>query len=178
MEKNWLIYLLILWVINCSTKTFSDKLILGEIYNPNFTEYQSKDIEEIYLILQNMFYAIEKKNLMLFTDFISEEKGIYVDLKAWKSKEDFIKEIQNENSYINNIYLYTDHLIKATNDLSQISLYDLIKKSKNIKADFYILTPSDCEVKLIILDNPKESYRFNNPYFIKLNQKWYVYRLF
>ncbi|GIX41293.1 MAG: hypothetical protein KatS3mg129_1026 [Leptospiraceae bacterium] len=179
MVKNLQNYLLLLLVLlNFCTKPFSQKLEIGEIYNPNFTEYKIEDIDQIYLILTRMFNAIEKKDLSLIKDFISEEKGIYVDLKAWKSRKDFLNEIQQPDSYINNVYLHTDSLIKETNDTTQISLYDLIKESKKIKADFYILTDRDCEVKLIILDNPKESYRFNNPYFIKIKDKWYIYRLF
>jgi len=115
---------------------------------------------------------------MLIQDSILEEKGIYTDLKSWKSKKDFLKEIQQKDSYINNIYLNTNNLIQTTNDPTQISLYDLIRNSRQIKTDFFILTEEECEVKLIIIDNPQESYRFNNPYFIKFNNTWYIYRLF
>ncbi len=179
MEKILRNYLLIfLLLFNFCTKPFSQKLILGDIYNPNFTSYKQKDIEEIFRILTDFFNAIEKKDLMLIQDYILEEKGIYTDLKSWKSKKDFLKEIQQKDSYINNIYLNTNNLIQTTNDPTQISLYDLIRNSRQIKTDFFILTEEECEVKLIIIDNPQESYRFNNPYFIKYNNTWYIYRLF
>jgi hypothetical protein len=117
---------------------------LGDIYNPNFTSYKQKDIDEIFRILTDFFNAIEKKDLMLIQDYILEEKGIYTDLKSWKSKKDFLKEIQQKDSYINNIYLNTNNLIQTTNDPTQLSLYDLIQNSRQIKTDFFILTEEEC----------------------------------
>lgn len=111
-------------------------------------------------------------------EYIHQEKGIYIDLKAYKTKDEFFKELENKNGYLYMIYLNTDLLKKYTQDNTQISLYDLIDFYTAIKADFFIITKEDCEVKFTILENPTESYRFNNPYFIKINNRWYLYRLF
>lgn len=182
MEKNLLICLLVLGIngfIQCKKITpFEEKLIKGDVYNPNFQDYTIQDIESIYSILKSIFNLIQNKNLKPIENYIHPEKGIYIDLKAHKTKEEFIKEVENPNSFLNLIYLNTDELKKYTKDETQISLYDLIKTSNKIKADFYIITNEDCEVKFTILEKPSESYRFNNPYFIRINNIWYLYRLF
>lgn len=180
MAKNLRIYLLMFLVlINLyCRKSFREKLIMGNIYNPNFIEYSQDDVLQVYDLLKNMFDSIEKKDLQHISNYISLEKGIFIDLKAFKTKQEFINEINNPDSFINAIYLDTKKLIEKTNDPQQISLYQLIENSNTIKAEFYILTPVDIEVKLILVDLPKESYRFNNPYFVKVHDKWYIYRLF
>lgn len=182
MGKNLLICLLVLWVsgfIECKKSTpFEEKIIKGDVYNPNFQDYTIQDIDSIYLILRLIFRSIQNKDLRQVENYIHPEKGVYIDLKAHKTKKEFIKEIENPNSFLNLIYLKTDELKKYTKDETQISLYDLIKTSNKIQADFYIITNEDCEVKFTILEKPSESYRFNNPYFIKINEVWYLYRLF
>ncbi len=175
--RNYLLILLVMINFFCK-KPFEEKIQKGDIYNPNFTYYSNQDIEEIFNLLKIMFRSVEKKDLSLITNYIDQEKGIYTDLKAWKSKQDFLVEIKDPESYLNSVYLNSENLKKITNDSTQISLYDLIKKSQKIKADFYFTTDSDCEVKLIIMEKPEESYRFNNPYFIKINNRWFIYRLF
>lgn len=180
MVKNLQIYLLMFLVlINLyCRKSFNEKLIMGNIYNPNFIDYSQKDVLQVFGLLKNMLNSIEKKDLGLISDDISFEKGIFIDLKAFKTKQEFINEVNNPDSFINAIYLDSKKLIQKTNDPHQISLYQLIENSNTIKAEFYILTPVDIEVKLILVDLPKESYRFNNPYFVKIHDKWYIYRLF
>ncbi|MFN3603682.1 MAG: hypothetical protein ACK4UJ_03100 [Leptonema sp. (in: bacteria)] len=179
MEKNLLICFLVLWIstINCK-KPFDEKLVKGDVFNINFQEYSNQDIENIFFILKSLFKLIQKKDLTPIMDFIAQEKGIYIDLKAHKTKEEVMKDLENKNSYLNLIYLDSKKLKEHTKDESQISLYELIDIYSTIKADFFIITPEDCEVKLTILENPSESYRFNNPYFIKINNHWYIYRLF
>ncbi len=180
MVKNLQIYLLMFLVLLSffCKKSFKEKLILGEIYNPNMIQYSEKDVLQVFEILKDMFYAVEKKDLNLISHYIAPDKGVFIDLKAHKTKEEFLKEVHNSESYLNAVYLNTEKLVQKTNDPHQISLYQLIRNANSIKADFYILTPSEIEVKLILIDSPKESYRFNNPYFIKIDQKWYIYRLF
>lgn len=180
MAKNLQICLLaFLVMIDVFCKNpFKEKLVLGEVYNPNLIEYQQEDIGEVFNILKDIFHSLEKKDLNLISKYISEEKGVFVDLKAFKTKQEFLKEINNPGSYIHAVYLNTNKLIEITKDPGQISIYDLLKRARSIKAEFYVLTPYDIEVKLILIDNPKESYRFNNPYFIKIDHTWYIYRLF
>ncbi len=180
MEKNLVICLLGLWisgVIFCK-KPFEEKILRGDVYNPNFQEYTNQDIDEIFLILKSMFRMIQKKDLHNLERLIHPEKGIYIDLKAHKTKKEFLIELENQSGYLSMIYLNTKLLREHTKDNHQISLYDLIDSYSAIKADFFIITPEDCEVKFTILENPSESYRFNNPYFIKINNQWYLYRLF
>jgi len=100
MEKILRNYLLIfLLLFNFCTKPFSQKLILGDIYNPNFTSYKQKDIDEIFRILTDFFNAIEKKDLMLIQDSILEEKGIYIN-----PKKTFLKKF-NKKIVISIIYI-------------------------------------------------------------------------
>ncbi len=178
LSQNYLAILVINILIFChQQKNFDEKLIIGKVYNPYFIDYSEDDINKIQLILKDIFLSIEKKKLQKIPDYVHPTKGVYSDLKSFKTKEEFIQEINNPDSFLYNYYTNTKKLKEITNDPGQISLFDLIHQNQKIQMDFYFVSNNECEIKLTILDNEKESYRFNNPYFIKVDSEWFIYRI-
>ncbi|MCS7204702.1 MAG: hypothetical protein NZ853_03310 [Leptospiraceae bacterium] len=154
---------------------------MGDIIPITIKTFDQKETEHVFSLLKLMFMSVDNQDFTPIFPYVSERKGIFIDLKSWKSKEDFIKEITDKNSFLFSYYCNTQNLRKITNDENQTSLLDLLKKTHQIKADFYLISETEMELKIHLLDMPHESYRFNNPYFIKEIKEqnhWYIYRLF
>jgi hypothetical protein len=165
----------------CKPDRFAERLVTGQSYNRSNQEVnREQDRKEIFGLLQNMFEAVEKKDLSDLNRMIHAEKGVWIDLKARKTAAEFAADLANPDGYVNTYYLNTDALRRKTGETDQLSIGDLIAESDRIRADLFF-QEDECEVRLTI-ERPErlssQSYRFNNPYFIRQDGRWYLYRLF
>jgi len=166
---------------SCSrSASFAERLTIGKVLDrSNQSISKDNDVKEINHILSTVYHAIEIKDLSVLSDLIDAERGIWVDLKAHKTKNEFVTDIADYNGYVNSYYLNTAAIKARTGEKDQKSLYDVISESQLIKADFFF-QGDECEVRFTI-EKPEsmtdESYRFNNAYFVKDNGKWFLFRL-
>ena len=59
-----------------------------------------------------------------------------------------------------------------------LTVRELLQKSGGLEVDLFFESKTSCEGKLRFKKNKKLEKDMNNPYFIKVRGKWYVYRLF
>ena len=128
--------------------------------------------------LQRLLLLVEQGKLEQLPGMVSENKGIYVDLKSHRKRADLAGEIADKKSYLPMYYLDTRALRKSTGDENQLSIRDVLRTTREIKVDFFRESDDECELKLHLVDNLEASYRLNNPVFIRENGAWLVYRLF
>ena len=142
------------------------------------TGNMSKDADEILTLLTQITQLTKNRKLEELKPFISDSKGIYIDLKSWKSKEEFLEEVRKEDGYIDLYFYHTEKLSKEKGELNVRTVRDLLILSEGLKVDFHFETNQACEIKLRFEKNNEYETELNNPYFIKENGKWYLYRLF
>lgn len=136
------------------------------------------DKQEIEILFQKLVQATLDKNLESISDHIHPGLGIWVDLKAHWSKEEFIKTFQNKDNYFE-IYFYSSPKlrIQKQNDTSW-AVRDILILAKGIGIDYYFNASSDCELDLLFDANQELEGDLANPVFRKQGGKWYIYRLF
>jgi len=171
MKLKYLFILLILLSCRGEHIPISFHIAQGQVALPE------SDIATIKKNFSEIVRIIESGKTDHLEDYVSEKKGIYIDLKSHKSKKQFIAELKKKNGYIENFFYNTESLRKYTDDATQISVKDLFLKSSSLKVDIYIESPTECEMKLH-LEDESQSFRLNQPVMIKEDNKWYIYRLF
>ena len=148
-----------------------------------------KDLKQITQLLAKLSKSISEQNPSLLLSLIHPEQGVYVDLKAHWSYKRLQKEIgitKRASKVMNKKpanYLSTA-IYLGTKDGT--SLYEVLQLTKQIEVDYYLqINPKSkkyslqsCELKLHLTDEPDASYQLNNPVFLLLDNKWYLYRLF
>jgi hypothetical protein len=149
----------------------------GTTYNVGSIKKDSSE-SQITEILQILVNETIEKNYSSIFNHISKEKGIYIDLKSWKSREEFVDLLKLENNYIEIYFFTTEKLSKEKRTIDVRTVRDLLILSSGLTADLYFESDSSCEVKLQFLSNKQFESELNNPYFIKLDGKWYLHRLF
>jgi len=138
----------------------------------------AEDSKAVIQILESIHQGIQNNDLSVILNHANKEKGIYIDLKAHKTYSELTAQIKDKDSYLNTFFLNTDKLKKTTNSPDQISIKDILSAQKIINVElFYNKTYDECEAKLNLKKNKNLNYRLNNPYFIKVKNKWYIYRL-
>ena len=148
------------------------------VINKNLSEEYQKDSHEITSILNDIQNGILKDDLSILLNHVNKQKGVYIDLKAHKTYAELKKQIEDPDSYLNTFFLYSDKLKKTTNDSKQVAIKDILSSQKNIKIElFFNETGDECEARIFLERKKKENYRLNNPYFVKIKDKWYIYRL-
>ena len=137
-----------------------------------------KDSEQIMSILRKLVIAVEEKNATKIVKYISKEKGAYLDVKGLWYYESILEEIKKEDSYLEVYFFDHEKLVKQKQSENVLTVRELIQKSGGLEVDLFFESSTACEGKLRFKKNKKLEKDMNNPYFLKVNGKWYVYRLF
>lgn len=157
---------------------FASRLTLGtQINETGAPTDRPADAEQIMVLLRSVFSAIESKDLSSLPAMVHPRRGIYTDLKVLRTTAEFAADIRNPEGYVNTYYILGDRLRQHTGDTGQKSLREVLSSADQVRADLYF-DGDECEVRLTILgEQSAESYRFNNPYFVKQADRWYLFRL-
>lgn len=137
-----------------------------------------KDSEQIMSILRKLVIAVEEKNASKIVKYISKEKGAYLDVKGLWYYESILEEIKKEDSYLEVYFFDHEKLVKQKQSENVLTVRELIQKSGGLEVDLFFESSTACEGKLRFKKNKKLEKDMNNPYFLKVKGKWYVYRLF
>ena len=137
-----------------------------------------KDSEQIMSILRKLVIAVEEKNASKIVKYISKEKGAYLDVKGLWDYESILEEIKKEDSYLEVYFFDHEKLVKQKQSENVLTVRELIQKSGGLEVDLFFESSTACEGKLRFKKNKKLEKDMNNPYFLKVKGKWYVYRLF
>ncbi len=137
-----------------------------------------QDSEQIITILRKLVIAVEEKNASKIVKYISKEKGAYLDVKGLWDYESILEEIKKEDSYLEVYFFHHEKLVKQKQSENVLTVLELLQTSGGIEIDLFFESSTACEGKLRFKKNKKLEKDMNNPYFLKVNGKWYVYRLF
>ncbi|MDX1960160.1 MAG: hypothetical protein SFU98_16445 [Leptospiraceae bacterium] len=150
---------------------------LGKVFKTD--SFDSKNSEkEIISLLQVLVDGTIQKNLNRLKYIVHPQKGIYLDLKGEWSYKNLLQELSKEDSYFEIYFFNKEKLQKQKESLEVETVRELLLKTKGITADLFFEKDSSCEVKLKFNENKNREFDLNNPYFIKIDGKWYLYRLF
>jgi hypothetical protein len=138
----------------------------------------NKDAEQIIDILRKLVIAVEEKNASKIVKYISKEKGAYLDVKGLWDYESILEEIKKEDSYLEVYFFDHEKLVKQKQNENVLTVRELLQKSGGIDVDLFFESSTSCEGKLRFKKNKKLEKDMNNPYFLKVKGKWFVYRLF
>ncbi|WP_246028209.1 hypothetical protein [Leptospira fletcheri] len=150
----------------------------AKIYLSGHTGEFTKDSEEILAILRRLIDGTVRKDLTFLPDLVSEEDGIYIDLKGHWDRARLKTELSAKDNYFRTYFFDREALEKEKNHTDVRTVRDLLLSSGGIEVDFYFETPQACEVKFKFQENRKWESELINPYFTKRKGKWYVHRLF
>jgi len=129
--------------------------------------------------LRALITMVDQKDWTNLPSMVSRKKGIYVDLKGYRTFAQMEADIKDHNSYLYVFYHDTPRLRKETDDARQVAVRDVLRRAGIVEVDFFMEQGGhECELKLNLRETPKESYRLNHPVFIFEEGQWKVFRLF
>ncbi|PJZ48913.1 hypothetical protein [Leptospira saintgironsiae] len=150
----------------------------GKVFLAGHTGEHSKDTEEILKLLQRLVSGTISKDLNFLPEVVSPKDGIYLDVKGNWTREQLIQELSTPDNYFR-IYFFDRELLEKQKNSKEVrTVRDLFLSSGGIEVDFYYESKSACELKLKFKENQKLERELINPYFIKQDGKWYLFRLF
>ncbi|MGJ4789056.1 hypothetical protein EHQ52_18510 [Leptospira koniambonensis] len=150
----------------------------GKVFLAGHTGEHSKDTEEILKLVQRLVSGTISKDLNFLPEIVSKKDGIYLDIKGNWTREQLIQELSKSDNYFRIYFFDRDLLEKQKNSTDVRTVRDLFLSSGGIEVDFYYESKSACELKLKFKENQKLERELINPYFIKQDGKWYLFRLF
>ncbi|TGK00230.1 hypothetical protein EHQ53_10020 [Leptospira langatensis] len=156
----------------------SPKVEKGKVFVAGHTAEHSQNTEEILALLRRLIEGTVQKDLDFLPEIVSEKEGIFLDLKGNWTKERLITELRTKENYFQIYFFDRDLLAKQKNSENVRTVRDLLLSSGGIEADLYYESKTACEIKLRFKENVKLEKELINPYFIKLEGKWYLLRLF
>ncbi|TGK42361.1 hypothetical protein [Leptospira andrefontaineae] len=181
--------LLILLQVSCVTKVESPLsakrspeippvITQGKVFLAGHTGEHSKDTEEILKLVQRLVSGTISRDLNFLPELVSKKDGIYLDVKGNWTREQLIQELSTADNYFRIYFFDRDLLEKQKNSKDVRTVRDLFLSSGGIEVDFYYESKNACELKLKFKENQKLERELINPYFIKQDGKWYLFRLF
>jgi hypothetical protein len=185
MIKKIFLYNFLGLVLSCSLHTREldtppegIKISKGQSYLSNNTKPDTKSEQEILSLLQVLVDWTLKKDYSQLTELVDPKKGVFPDLKSEWSYEKLQAELKNPNSYFETFFFQREKLLQEVNNKEAMTVRELIILSGGLKADLFFESKDECEVKLHFIKDSKYKGDLNNPYFLRINGKWKIYRLF
>lgn len=144
----------------------------------NGNQVSNLEVKRIMRVLRGVKNAVIERNSDKLISFISKEKGAYLDVKGLWEYEKILEEAKKENSYFEIFFYDHEKLAKQKETDDVYTVRELLLKSEGIQVDLFFDSDSACEAKLIFKKNNKLEKDMNNPYLIKVNGQWFIYRFF
>lgn len=149
------------------------------IHDPAAQAPNAATIKRIQASLESLVQMVFLKDWRGLPAMVSKTRGIYVDLKGFRSHAELTGDVNDRSSYIYTFYHDTERLRTATRDPGQVCVRDVLLYTSSITVDVFMEEGNrEVELELHVDDAPKESYRLNHPVFILEDGEWKVFRLF
>jgi len=155
-------------ILSCHTGL--GNITRGQVYI-NGNKPDPASVEEIIKITNLLVQGTLHKDISILKNYTHKEKGIYLDLKGLWTYQELLEELQKKNSYFWNYYY-------DSSNKDRMSVRNILLKAKGLRLDFYFEGSETCEVKIRFIKNTELENNLNNPYFIRQEGKWYIYRMF
>ncbi|MBX7058648.1 MAG: hypothetical protein K1X75_11330 [Leptospirales bacterium] len=137
------------------------------------------DVQAVFALLDAMVQMTFRQDLSELPQRVSQQDGLWVDLKAHRSFAELQAELADPGSYLRTAYLDTRGLRALSGNESSLSVRDVLRTTRKLRATLFMeASGQTCEAKLELADAPERSYYLNNPIFIKRDGVWYILRLF
>ncbi|WP_425460724.1 hypothetical protein [Leptospira gomenensis] len=150
----------------------------GKVYLAGHTGEHGRDTEEILLLLKTLITDTVNKDFSNLPDRVPPKDGLLLDLKGIWSREEIRKELGKKGNYFETYFFDRELLKKQKNSDNVRTVRDLFLLSGGIEAEFYYESMTECELKLRFKDNIELEKELLNPYFKKVQGKWYLHRMF
>jgi hypothetical protein len=170
-------YLLIFLIPFLIFTTEKIEVTIGTVYKFE-NSVSDKEVEKIHAILKNIIQATVDKNATSYLKFVSEKKGVYLDLKGLWDFETLVSEIKKEDSYFEIFFFDSERLKNYSQNPNAKTVRDLLILSNGIIVDYFFDSAISCEVKLRFKKNQNLQSDLNNAHFIRDSGKWIIYRFF
>ncbi|MDF3818696.1 hypothetical protein P3G55_02220 [Leptospira sp. 96542] len=147
----------------------------GTVYGSYLTQVDLQKIEKIIVDLLSDICNSEWKHLALYTN---ESMGLFVDAKGHWSKNEVLNDIKNPDGYFQIYYFDSEKLDKKKGTLGNLTVQDAFFSTEMIGFDIYALSTKEAEVRFVFKTNEKNARYLINPSFVKIDNEWYLLRMF
>ncbi|MCB1178861.1 MAG: hypothetical protein KDK36_14850 [Leptospiraceae bacterium] len=184
MKKLFILIIFIFLYANCSVQTREMDspgegidIKIKSIYSARGVKRPKDADKEILDKFHILVDLTLKKDYSSLPSLVNPKRGIYVDLKSHWSFNQLKEELKNPESYLETFYFSQEKLNKETGGGSY-TVRNLLIMAEKLEIELFFETEDSCEIKVKFLKNKSKEFDLNNPYFIRIDGKWYLYRLF
>lgn len=156
----------------------SPEIGAGKVFLAGHTGDHSKDTPEILQLMKTLVQETVAKDFSKLPERVSPKDGLLLDLKGIWTREQIKKELSQKENYFETYFFDRELLKKQKNSENVRTVRDLFLLSGGIEIEFYYESMTECELKLRFKDNIELEKELLNPYFKKVQGKWYLHRMF
>ncbi|EMY78033.1 hypothetical protein LEP1GSC060_1769 [Leptospira weilii serovar Ranarum str. ICFT] len=156
----------------------SPEIRAGKVFLAGHTGDHSKDTPEILQLIKTLVEDTIGKDFSKLPDRVSPKDGLLLDLKGIWTREEIKKELSQKGNYFETYFFDRELLKKQKNSENVRTVRDLFLLSGGIEVEFYYESMTECELKLGFKNNIELGKELLNPYFKKVQGKWYLHRMF
>ncbi|RHX96358.1 hypothetical protein DLM76_01130 [Leptospira yasudae] len=156
----------------------SPEIRAGKVFLAGHTGDHKLDTPEILQLMKTLVDDTVRKDFSKLGDQVSPKDGLLLDLKGIWTREEIKKELLKKGNYFETYFFDRELLKKQKNSENVRTVRDLFLLSGGIEIEFYYESMTECELKLRFKDNIELEKELLNPYFKKVQGKWYLHRMF
>ncbi|WP_061278576.1 hypothetical protein [Leptospira interrogans] len=160
------------------TNLKAPEIWVGKIFLAGHTVDHKKDTSEILRLIQTLVKDTVAKDYSKLSDQVSPKEGLLLDLKGIWTREEIKKELSKKGNYFETYFFDRELLKKQKNSENVRTVRDLFLLSGGIEIEFYYESMTECELKFRFKENTEWEKELINPYFKKVQGKWYLHRMF
>jgi hypothetical protein len=164
------ILLTLLFACNSAATISSRNIYFDDISTKN--EISDQDFNSIDRILFAFINSLHQKKPNSLLRLISMEDGIYIDLKAHLSYNEFNQQLTNKNSYVMKLFF-----TGSRENGIQIKPIREILQNQNIVYDIFFYSKAECEIYLET-EQGEKLFELTPPILRKKKGRWYLTRSF
>ena len=177
--KNYIYFFLFLFFFRIDFNLYSDSI---HLYRETIYEIDSnltkRDLSKINSVLELLIQSVIDKDKNKLLGLVSQKDGIFIEENSYKTFQEFERDLNDTNSYIDIFFFDTEKLIQHTKNLNSKTVRDLLILSGGIFYELYIDSRTQVTIKFKFSKNKIWEKELNQAILKKDNLKWYLFKIF
>lgn len=148
---------------------------MGTIYGNGISHF---DKTLILFEIKQLLLDLCEGHFIHLVSFIDKETGLFVDAKGYWTLGEVKVDLKDPEGYFALYYFDKAKLDQKKGSIGNLTIREVFTQAGPVFIDFYIGSKEEVELKFRFPDQPKLERYLINPSFIKLQNSWYLHRMF
>ncbi|WP_244245564.1 hypothetical protein [Leptospira kemamanensis] len=148
---------------------------LGTVYGKGITNF---DRTILLFQIKQLLFDLCEGHFHHLLPFVDKETGLFVDAKGYWTLDEVKADLSDPNGYFALYYFNSSKLNEKKGSSGNLTVREVFSQAGTVFVDLYVSSSEEVEMKFRFPKDPELERYLINPNFIKIQNTWYLHRMF